>query len=95
VRLRVDDLVGDRHPEEVEHVRQHDHTGDQDQEDHDRMRHLVADPLDHVEDLLHSPFGRFCNISHVQLPFTLVVLGFPAPADREAARRSAEETAVV
>ena len=53
----VERVVGDAGAEHVEHVGKRDHEPGQRQEDHHRVRHLVADPLDHVQQLLHHPAG--------------------------------------
>ena len=47
--LRVDGLVRDAGAHQVEHVGEQDHQADQQDEDDDRVGHLVPHPLDQVE----------------------------------------------
>ncbi len=64
VRLQVDDLVGDAGSQQMEDVRQHDDDGGHQQEDDGRMRNLVADDLDAIEQLLQERLVRHRGLTH-------------------------------
>jgi hypothetical protein len=79
VGLRIDHLVIDRCPQQVEHMRQQDHQCGQDKEDHRRVGNLVPDPFDTVEELLEKcfwGFGRFLRrhnaplLTHIRQPLS-------------------------
>ena len=58
VRIRIDDLVGNRRPQHVQNVRKYQHDRNEDQKYHDRVRDAVSHALDGVENSLHHRLGR-------------------------------------
>jgi hypothetical protein len=85
-------VEGHRGAGEVEHVRQHDHQEDEPDEDHGRVRHLVASPLDRVEGPLQD---RLLHDRGLGAPGTpgalgaLRLLGHLTPTSCCSARRGA------
>ena len=75
------DVVGDTDVEQAEGGRQQDDQHAQTGEDDRRMRHLVADPLDPVEQSSPTPL-RLCADAGAGAGTVAVTAALPRPAER-------------